>query len=210
VLLTFVIKEVLRDSLKDLHDSVAQAEAQFRTESGQSGFSVQALLDQQQRQILRLQDDKRRDDPLQKPTRAHCSGRGSEKIAWAKVYADFDAVSRLIDKLPSGTTDIRKLRTEVQASIGTTKEQANSILNTKTSDDVSRFAVAKTSILFACTQEIAIIILGDVALKRAQQVEEATEYLIRCCTRATWVLGIFALMLGLYAAVTGMKSDAAE
>jgi hypothetical protein len=56
--LTFVIKEVLKDSLKDLHDSVSQAESQFRIESGQSNFSFQTLIAQENSEILKIQEDR--------------------------------------------------------------------------------------------------------------------------------------------------------
>jgi hypothetical protein len=36
LLLTFVFKEILKDNLKELHDSHAFAEAQFRNEGAQS------------------------------------------------------------------------------------------------------------------------------------------------------------------------------
>jgi hypothetical protein len=36
LILTFIIKEILKDNLKDFHDSVVQAESQFGTESGHS------------------------------------------------------------------------------------------------------------------------------------------------------------------------------
>jgi hypothetical protein len=208
--LTFVIKEVLKDSLKDLHDSVAQAESQFRIESGQSDFSVQMLLRQQQDEILKLQEDKRRNELGENLPALIAQDTASARLAWANVNANFDAVSRLIDRLPSGAKDLRQLRETVRTSISYTNDQANKALNAKTTDDVNRFVVVKGESVIALLQKIDVILLGDAALTRAHQVQEATEYLIGTCTRASWVLGILGAALGIYSAVTTIKSGASE
>lgn len=56
--LTFVVREVLKEKLKEIHDSAANAEAQFRTESGQTVISLQILVGQEQAELQRIQDER--------------------------------------------------------------------------------------------------------------------------------------------------------
>src|ERR1700719_2572682 len=46
--LTFVIKEIFKEQLRDLHDSLANAQTQFERQSDQSSLHIQILTAQQQ------------------------------------------------------------------------------------------------------------------------------------------------------------------
>jgi len=210
LVLIFLLKEILRDNLKDLHDSVAQAEAQFRSESGQAEFSVQLLLAQQQSEILRIQEDQRHNEINADLPALIAQDTAAEQLEWTNLNANFDTVSRLIDKLPSGAKDSQRLREEVRTSIRESSDLAKKTLNIKTTNDADRFVLVKGALIIALAQEIGVVLLGDAALTRAQQVQDATERLIRMCSRAFYVLGFCLLVIGLYSAVTGLKSDVAE
>jgi hypothetical protein len=51
-LLTFFVREVVKDDLKDVHDSISSAETEYRSKESQSLTSAQILLAQQQIEAL--------------------------------------------------------------------------------------------------------------------------------------------------------------
>jgi hypothetical protein len=48
IISSYIVKEILKENLKELHDSLASADAQFRTELDQSNISIQLITVQQQ------------------------------------------------------------------------------------------------------------------------------------------------------------------
>jgi hypothetical protein len=128
-----------------------------------------------------------------------------EQLEWTNLNGNFETVSRLIDKLPTGAKDLRQMREVVRKSIVDADSSAKKVLAIKPVDDESRFVLVQEALVIALAQEIAVILLGDAALTRAHQVLEATERLMRICTRAIWVFGILGALLGIYSAFTGIK-----
>jgi uncharacterized protein YlxP (DUF503 family) len=202
LLLIFGIKEVLKDNLKDLRDSIGSAESLFRVEEGQSTLSLQIFVAREQAELDRLKSDPHRDF-------SSMIAQASTEARQAKGDLDvnFDSVSRLIDKLPSGARDLRQLRDTVRQAVEKTDHQVDTALARKSANDNWRFAEIKMAMLFALVQEISVTLLGDAALTAAQKVESALETLVRICSRAIYILMFTLLCLGIYAAITGRKTD---
>jgi hypothetical protein len=200
-LLTFVFKELLENNLKEMHDSVAKAEEQHETETGQTNISAQILNTQQEIELLKLQDQKydpKRDSVL------ITQDIGEAREAETNVDAYFDSVSRLIDeldKLPSGAKNLRSARDQTQKSIEQMHQRVDDLLKPQTNHDVWRFLQVKVAMGFALIQVIPVAVLADAALTRAHRIEEASEALSRICSWITYILGLSALILGLYAAI---------
>jgi hypothetical protein len=210
LILTFIVKEIIKENLKDLHDSLAQAETRFRTENGESTISAQILITQQQIENLKLQDEATHGKSDRDFSALIVQDTGTARQTLAQLNSDFDSVSRLIDALPSGAKDLRQLRDQARVSVDKVNGQVNEMLKPKPDHDVYRFVQVKMAMVFALLQEIPVTVLGDAALTTAHRVQDACEYLIRLCSRMIYFLGLLFLGLGLYAVITGVKTDASE
>ena len=84
------------------------------------------------------------------------------------------------------------------------------MLKPKPEHGLGRFIEVKLATVSALLGEILVAVLGDVTLTAANRVQEATERLIRICTRTIYVLFFLGSALALYAAVTGIKTEATE
>jgi len=210
LLLIFVVKEILKDNLQELHDSLVSAETQFRNESGQSAISMQILTVQMQIQNLKLEAEKGRTDPQHDYSALIAQDIIAAQQFQANLNADFDSASRLSNKLPAGARDLRQQRDQVHTKIEGMNQQVNDTLEPNPKHDVWRLIDVKLAIVMTILEELPVVVLGDTALTAAQQVQGAAEALIRICTRALYVLGLLFLGLGLYATIAGLKTEAAE
>jgi hypothetical protein len=208
VILTYVLKEIVKENLNELHNSLASADAQYRTELGQSTISLQVFTTQQQIEGLKLEAE--RNDTHRDFSALIAQGILQAQQAQSEVDVTFDSVSRLIDKLPAGARDLRRLRDESQEQIGKTKQQVNDILKPKPEHDVRRFIEVQVAMLMTLVNGIPVTVLGDKAETAAQRVQEAAERVIRLCTRAIYALFFLGASLALFAAFTGSKTEAAE
>ncbi|HMD10088.1 MAG TPA: hypothetical protein VKH63_21320 [Candidatus Acidoferrum sp.] len=210
--LTFILKEIVKENLKDLHDSLTKAEFQFRTESGQTVISLQILVGQEQAELLRIQDEKRagKDSTPQDFSTLITQDTVRAQEALAEVNSDFDSASRLIDAFPSTAKDLRNLREQVRGPLEKMNTQVRETLKTKPDHDLPRFVAVKFAMISVILQGVSVALLGDAALTAARRVQEASDYLIRICTRAVYCLVLLGFALGLYAAITGIKSESAE
>ncbi len=208
IALTFVVREMLKEKLKDIHDSAAKAEAQFRTESGQTVISLELLVSQEQAELQRLQDQKAAGKKIEDYTTLIAQATTQAQQALSDINVDFDSASRLIDALPS--PDLRKLREQVRTPIDKMNMEVTQTLKPSPDHDLVRFVKVKVAMILTLLQAIPVAILGDQALTVAHRVQEATERGIRFCS---WFIGFLAFLgfgLGLYAAITGIHTDAVE
>jgi hypothetical protein len=209
-LLTFVMKEILRENLKELHDSVAHAEAQFRTEEGQSTIQIQIQLIQQQIELARAQADPQRGNPNRDFGPLIAQALPQSQMAIAQVNNDFDSASRLVDALPFGKKQWRAARDQVRAALEKTRPEIEDMIKPSTDHDLKRFVGVKMAMVLALLAEIPITVLADRALTAAHETQEALDKLIRFCSWAVYCLGLLTLSLGLYAAISGIKAGSGE
>ena len=211
-LLTFIVREILKDNLKDLHDSLAKAESEFRNESGQSLISLQILTSQEQAELVRLQEGKRAGKF--KATQdfaaliAQDTGRAQEILAG--VNSDFDSASRLIDAFPRRARDLRNLREQVRGPLEKMNVEVRETLKPTPEHDLSRFLAVKVAMISTLLEAIPIAVLGDRALTSARRLQDASELLISICSGAIYFLGVLGLLLAVYAAIAGIKSESGE
>jgi len=213
--LTYGVKEILRANLQELHDSLARAESQFRIEGGQSAISVQILRAQQQVETLKLQDEAAQGkiDPHRDFSALIAQDTGAAQQTLGQLNGNFDSASRLIDAMPSAAKDLRTLtlREQTRASVDKVNEQVKELLKPSPEHDVVyRFARVKMALMIALVEEVAVLVLGDAAVTAARRIQDATEYWIRACSGAIYVLLFLGGALTLYAAITGKKTDTAE
>jgi hypothetical protein len=210
LLLTYAVKEVLKENLKELQGSLASAEAQYRTELDQSTISLQILAVQEQIENLKLESERGRKDPNRDFSGLIAQDTARAQQVRAHLDSSLDSVSRLIDKFPSGAQDLRKLRDQVRQNLEKTDEQITGMLKARPEHDVGRLVEVKIAMVLTLVQEVPVAVLGDVTLTAAHRVQEAAERLIRVCTWATYILFVLGLGMGLYATLGGHKIEAAE
>lgn len=208
LLLTFVVKETLKENLKELHDSLVSAEGQFRNEQGQSTISLQILYTQGQIDNLNLEAKGGRNHPSHDYSAQIKQDVLRAQQARAQLDADFDSVSRLIDKLPATARHLRQGRDEMRIQVVEKADQdVKDVLKPNPDHDARRLIQLKLARVVALAAELPVVVLGDAALTAAQRFEELAETLIRICSWAFYVLGFCGLALGLYAAVTGIRTE---
>ena len=208
IISSYIVKEILKENLKELHDSLASAESQFRAELDQSIISLQVLAVQQQIESLKLETGSK--DPHRDFSALITQDIPQARQAKAHLDASFDGVSRLIDKFPSGASDLRKMREQVRQEVEKIDQQVEDMLKPRPEHDLGRFIEVKLATVSALVGEISVAVLGDATLTGAKRVQEATEKLIRVCTWTIYVLFFLGSALALYAAITGIKTGAAE
>jgi hypothetical protein len=204
LLLTFVVKEILKEQLKDFRDSIVSAQNQFRNQLDQSTVSTQILTEQQQLEAIQAQE-RTRNDPNHDYTLLIQQATAEARQAQAQLNADFDGVSHLIDAIPEAQ-QLRELRSKVEASVQKANQQVDSMLQPKPKHDLWRYVEVKMAMVMALVQELPVVVLGDAAQNAARRVQEAVEKLIKICNRAIYLLGFLSLGLGLYAAITGIQA----
>jgi hypothetical protein len=175
VLLTFVIKEIIKEELKELHDSLANAESQFRLENGQSTIQFQLLAAQEELENSKLLADKERGKKTEDYSPLIAKDTANARQALAHMNADFESVSRLIDAFPSRVKDLRDLRDKSKDAIEKTNKNVEDFLKPRPEHDVGRFVVVRVAMVMAIMQEIPIAVLADTTLTAAHRLEGASE-----------------------------------
>jgi|HubBroStandDraft_6_1064221.scaffolds.fasta_scaffold01770_7 hypothetical protein len=204
LLATFVVKEILKEQLKDLRDSIVSAQNQFSSQLDQSAISVQILTTRQQLETAEIKAA--RSDPHHDYALEILQATTEARQVQAQMRADFEGVSKLVDAIPGRTEQLRQLRDQLRTSVEKADQTVNTMLDAKPKDDIDRWVGAKLAMVMALVQELPIIILGDVAQKSAQLMKETIETLIKFCNWLIYVLGILGFILGLYAAINGFQS----
>jgi hypothetical protein len=201
---TFVVKEILKEELRDIRDSIVSAQNKFQNQFDQSTLSLHILIAQQQLEAAEVKTA--RSEPHPDYTLSIQQAIADARQAQSQLNVDFDDVSRLIDAIPFRAGELRQLRDQLRTSVQKANETVNTMLDDKPKDDTERFVGAKVAMVTALGQELPIVVLGDLAQKTAQLVQGTIERYIKVCNWTIYVLGLSGLGLGLYAAIAGIKS----
>jgi hypothetical protein len=202
--LSYFFKEVAKDKLKDLQDSLQSADALFRTESGQSVISLQMITNQQQIELLELRREVAKID-----LDRDCSDVIPQALAEAAqvrshVDMDFDSASRLIDKLPNAG-GLLQLRETIRLDIQKMHQTTEGMFKPSDKHDGRRYVEIKLGMILELLQGLPVAILGDAALTNARKVQDAVQELYVFCSRAIYVLFAIEFCLGLYMTIVGFK-----
>jgi hypothetical protein len=202
--LTFVIKEIFKEQLRDIRDSLTTARTEFQSQSDQSSLHIQILAAQQQIELANM--NLARGDPHHDYTPETQQATAEARQAQAQLHADFDAVSRLIDSVPFGG-QLRQLRDQARQTIDQTDNSVNATLtgSSTSTEGPGRWVMAKTATVMALIAELPVIILGGAAKDAAERVQQWIEKLIRICNWALWVFGLSGAGLGIYSAAKGIQ-----
>lgn len=205
--LSFLVREILREKLKDLKERIADAEKTFSNET-----SSQAL----QAQLSSMQIDMQTANSKAALAKARRTENYSKFVLQdqlnvaqrrAQLRNAEESVLRLLRVLPKRTREANiqlfsPLQTKVKQAMAEAIEVEKASSKRK---DWGQLALLKTHIMKLALAEIEVALFADGVLKVAKQAREAAEVLYRICNR-TWYL-LFALGLGLatYANLTHIK-----
>jgi hypothetical protein len=136
LIVMFIVKEILKENLKELRDSIASAEAQFCNETSQTTISLQILTTQQQIENLNPELRAGSNDPNHDYSALIAQDTIAAMQVQSQMNSDFDSVSRLIDKMPSGYRDLRRLRDQYHAEVQKIDQQLSDTLKPKPIENI--------------------------------------------------------------------------
>lgn len=201
LLLTFVVREVLWNSVKEKHDSLAAELAKYQDGESRGYLSLQNLTIEQRMETLQAETTKQSHGDFSIPI---ADTTAIAVQVEAELNDRFDHLSHLIDLLQS--PQLRNMREQLRAAVENTEKTANEELAPKPQHDAYHFAQVTAAEVTMMLQAISVVILGSSAEKTAQQVLDFEERLLRAYTIAFYFLGIVGAALGIYAAATGLES----
>lgn len=220
-LLTYISKEVVNDRLKELRNSIASAEAQFRIDKGQSTLALEII--EEQEEIEKLLTNKPK---LERQEYFAMISRDAARVQEIRAHlaVELNSVSRLIDVLPwTAPSEMQSMRDMVRDGYEKHKKAADEVLSNEFEKELRdpdnstfqtyaelRLIGLKMAIGFARDDEFPISIVENLALKAARQDLERADALIKYCTWITYTLALSGLTLGLYAAVLGLEKESSE
>jgi hypothetical protein len=207
VLLTFTVREMLKEWAKDAADSAEAAENIYRTELGQSTISTQILQVQQELNNARL------DDLKAAGTEDFTAVVNKDLQLLQQVSSDLNAnvdrVSRLLEKVPFyGADDLRKALEGYKPTIEKfNKETVVPTLKPSPKNDVARVIIVKIVLVSTLFEELPVIVIGDRALTRVRWTAEIAERIYQISRWVGYGLFILGVVLGLYALFSGTNID---
>lgn len=204
---SFLVREILRDKLKDLKDRIGEAENRFSDEANNEAI---------QAQIESMKIDAATANSKAAVVKAHRTENYSQFILQdrlsvasrrAHLKGAEEGVLRLLNALPKRS---RKKNVELFASYRAKVKQAieEALEVEKTSSerkDWGQLALLKTHIMKLAFMQIEVTLFASGALEVAKTVREAAEHLYRICNRLWYLLAALGLGLAIYANLTGIK-----
>ena len=172
--LIFIVRDVIRENLKDKHDSLAQAAALYEIHDGQNRIAMRRI------QSKNL-------DPNLDITEL----RGWASEALYEAERELDHVSELIDALPSSATGIRKGRDEDREGLKQEKASWSALPDKDGSDAEVRQRMAVYENAFV--RYAGVLLLGRFSVREAKEALQVEEHLIRVCSYIIYALGSSAV-----------------
>jgi hypothetical protein len=207
LVLTYTTKDFLKEKTKDVSDSLLAAESLYRTENIQSSLSLQEIAYRQINQINQINKAE--------PAHPNSEKDYSEMIRGDLVTVqqllgdlnvDFDAVSRFIDKLPSGgASGLRQARDQIHQNVDITNQQVHDLVKPSPKHDWYRAVGVKLAIIMIATTEVPVQMLGDSVLTTAHRLQEAADRAYQFTVWSSYLLYVMGVALALYANLSGTQ-----
>jgi len=209
VYFTFLFKDVLRERLKELSESLESAENLFRSELGFGGLS--SMVQTISMQVLSLRQLQLKSEAEKRKREADYSETiPLERAAVANIrshlVASFDAVCRLLEKLPRIAGDLREKGDQLKVELSVLNEEVNLGLKGPVPTDWTGVSQLKLLSAKVTIKEVDVALFGDAVLTRARQAKEVSEKVYRLCNWASYILYTLGLVLAWYANRHGISS----
>jgi len=214
VFLTYVVKEIFRERLKNISESLTSTENIYTIH--QDTDVLWEKLMSLESQLAALGSQGGRADPASSANIAKLIQRNaktlSERVSNASIM--FDQTSRLLDKLPSRQRHLRSERDRLaieledmkkavkatETAVGHTATGAGSADPLKT---LTELAQQSLPIVQAGLVQIKIAVLSDQVLETARSARKGAETLYTYCTWASYLLYAIGFTLALLAQLRG-------
>lgn len=225
LLLIFIVRDVFRENLKDVHDSVLQAKALYeilyeqRQNDSAMRSEAQSFVDLHNK-FRNLQNPPNQPGPWKPALASDIADLSSHALVTLnKAQDELYFVSELIDALPSSAADLadlRKLRDESRVHLEQDATSVTTVLSPIIQGPPgllepevdSRRAWEEYETI--STDHGRVLHLGVRSVQAANHALKIMERRIRICSDAIYVLGLVVLALGIYAAVAGLKPEGNE
>lgn len=211
LLLTYTLKEVVKEKTKDQADLLRSADAIYRSEIGLSVLTTQSLIFRQIDEMSKIEQI-RKNHAEEKRDYSEIV-RNDEAVGQqllGELNQSFDGVSRYVDQLPSGAVDLRQALELQRPNIDKVNTDVPKVLAPVATHDWIRAVQVKLAIVATGTTEIPVVVLGDRVMTRSQEVQEACDKLYRFSGWAAYFLYAVGVSLTVYANLSGTKDVSSE
>ena len=210
VLMTFVVKEVFQDQLKELQDKMAEAQHAEEIDDQTYTSSIDQLkvnmrLTELRNQIKALQ--------IGGPTpRSDLPEEVSQvALALSSEHIHFDNVSDALDKLPGNTGALKARRDELRGKLNALETEVNDTatqsLEAKKPNPAYDILVL-VGIIKIASFDLEVIPLQSAVAESAKRIKENAGRRYNECTFVGWALFIAGWILGVGGAIFGWKTAA--
>jgi len=210
LLLTYTLKEVVKEKTKDRADALRFAEAQYRSDLGLSTLQINDIVLRQIDQIGEINRIKQTQPGNQDYSKIIKNDEAVAQQLLGSLNSDFGSVARFIDSFPSGAVDLRQARDLLRPNVEKIRNDVSELLKPVNSHDWDRAVQVKLGIVMVGTQVIPVAVLGDQLLTRSKEVQEACDKLYRLSGWTSYFLYAVGVILALYANLSGIKGLAPD
>jgi hypothetical protein len=208
---TFIVKEVLRDQLKGLSDSIAVA--QKAVDEREAAIVATA------RQVTLTSQMKLLSDQAGKVNASQTTTKSDVQIATANLMSTYtdaaqliDRISDLLDTLPKGADPLRKEREKVRDDLEVLRKET---LKTVTENSVPNPDWHNHTLLLVGGIEVCLFELKSLSwqmkvMVTAENVKEAADTLYRDCTWLSYFLILVGIVIAAYGKLSARGSFSLE
>jgi sporulation protein YlmC with PRC-barrel domain len=199
MILTFLVKEVFQDQLKEMRDSMAECQHILDMDDESSVSTVQQVnINIRLRQIHDLAVTPQfREANSANDLREEVS---DIVVAYSKVSLHFDRISKMLDRLPAQTGVLKMRRDELNRQLtdlnGDIKDTIAKNL-TVNKPNVAHHILALAELIRVLCFDLDLIPLETAVIKRAEYLKGSAERLYKLCTYTYWILMAVGFVLGL-------------
>lgn len=205
LVLTYTCKEFLIDECKELSDSLQAAQSAVDTQLNQTSISDQIMTLSQQTQLYHAKEIANSPGLLSADI---LQNSAMARQTLANLNADFDSVSKLVDKLAFVDVDhsLRRTRDQVRAQVDKVNANVNAGLASSTEQGMARLR----RVVFAAVEpliiSLSVIVLQDFAVAMATRTQEWIAKIRRILTYLSYFLYVVGVSLAAYATLSGSKA----
>lgn len=205
LVLTYTCKEFLIDECKELSDSLQAAQSAVNTQLNQTSISTQILTQSQQAELYHAKQIANSPSLL---SAVILQDSATARQTLANLNADFDSVTKLVDKLAFVDVDhsLRRTRDQVRAQVDKVNADINAALAPSTEHDMARLGRVELAVVRPLIIELSVVVLQDFAMAMASRTQEGIGKIRRFLTYLSYVLYVLGVGLAAYANLSGDKA----
>jgi len=215
VFATFIVKEQIRDYLKDLRDSIAGADSLYTLERDIGTVEIRMVqIDEEIAAVSARQKIAAAGSPtvLQYP-REIKTATAMIRERDAALQADFDRLSGLAEKLVFGRDALRDPLARMSDAVSKCHEATERKLRELESQDpkdAATLGFLQLDVGYLLIAEAPVLAAGGAVLEQAKKEEEWLEAAYSWCNLISFLLYLLGWGLGLYGALSGMSAPGSE